>query len=64
MTESLHAFIACRGQVIRWDVARPATVARHLARLDTLEGCVVGIQQWYGKPQLLTAEEFLQRYAH
>lgn len=61
MVGSLHAWIAVHGQVVRWGMAKPETVATHLGTLDSLEGVLVCYRQ-YGKPQLLSAQEFLRRY--
>ena len=61
MIRSLQALIVCRGNVVRSEIARPATVARYLATVHPL----ADYQVWYwyqGTPRRVTAEGFLALY--
>jgi hypothetical protein len=62
MNGSIHGWVSINGQIKRWGMAKPETVADHLATLATLDDTLVCFQQ-YGAPQLLTAQAFLTRYA-
>ena len=61
MTDSLNAWIACDGVIIRWGLAGAATVVRHLATLDAVGDCIVCYHVG-SRPYLVTAARFLELY--
>jgi hypothetical protein len=61
MIESLHALILRNGNLVRQEVARPATVARYLTTVRNLAEYQVWYV-WQGCPHRLTAEGFLALY--
>jgi hypothetical protein len=61
MINSLGALITRNGNMLRANIARAATVARHLLQLR--DGAEYQVVYWQdGMPQRVTAEEFLTRY--
>ena len=61
MNGSIHAWVAVGGQIVRWGMSKPETVATHLGTLTPLSD----VQVCYcvcGRPYLATAEHFLRRY--
>ena len=62
MIYGLRALITRRGNVVRSDIARPETVARYLARVESLADYQV--PYWLqGQARRVTAEGFLTLYA-
>ena len=61
MIDSLHAWIACRGRVIDWNVAKASTVAKRLATAQPLSEYQVCYHVGT-KPHLVSADAFLERY--
>lgn len=61
MVNSLHAWVAYRGTIIRWDVAHVETVVRALAGAPCLDDYLICYEQ-HGRPHLVSAERFLEIY--
>lgn len=61
MIYSLHAAILRNGNVVRSDIARPETAARHLSTVGNLADYQVWFW-WRREPHRMTAEGFLALY--
>jgi hypothetical protein len=61
MIRSLHALIRRNGNMVRHEIARPATVARYLTRIHGLADYQV-VYWTQGRPHCVTGEGFLALY--